>query len=250
MVLVLVSIGTLFVSCSDESSEGCGATCARTWRICESDLTAQGQTESDFQSACNDTCRGALSDNARQLGQDLSCVAQANECDGLRACSTIGPLVGTPNFGGFAGGGFGVGGFAECQLSTTRACACPNGLSGTQRCQNSRWGVCVCSGTGGSTGCSDSCFYSHNGLCDDGAQNAATARCYVGTDCSDCGVRYGVGGFGGTLGTGGRLATGGRRSDASLDGPTPGAGGRDAGAQTNDASSIDATTTDAPVSGG
>jgi hypothetical protein len=180
----------------------------------------------------------------------LACVTDANTCDGVRTCSTIGPLVGIPNFGGFAGSGFGVGGFGECQSLVSRTCACPNGAVGTQRCQNSRWGICLCSATGGTSGCSDTCFYSNNNLCDDGAQNSATARCPFGTDCSDCGVRYGAGGYGGTFGTGGRLATGGRRSDASLDGPPPDASGKDADARTNDATSTDATTNDAPVSGG
>jgi hypothetical protein len=120
-------------------------------------------------------------------------------------------------------------------------------MNGTQRCQNSRWGVCAC----GTTGCSDTCFYSHNGLCDDGAGGSSTARCVYGTDCSDCGVRSGVGGFGGTLGGNGGLATGGRRFDASVDAPPPDASGKDADAQTNDASDADAIiSVDAPSSGG
>lgn len=249
-MLAFVSIITASISCSDDSMKGCESSCSRTWSLCQNDLV---QTQSDFQSACVDTCRNAASETARQLGQDLACVDQSQSCDGIRSCPTIGPLVGPPNFGGFAGtAGSGFGGFAQCQISTFRPCSCPSGATGQQWCSGSTWGPCTCSGTGGTTGCSDTCFYSNNNFCDDGGPNARTARCPLGTDCSDCGVRYAVGGFGG--GFGGNLGTGGRNSggrDASVDARTVESGTSDgaAGDGSDAKSSLDSST-DADASGG
>jgi hypothetical protein len=60
-------------------------------------------------------------------------------------------------------------------------------------------------GTGGVSGaplCSDTCAWSDDGACDD------LSLCEYGSDCSDCGVRYGSGTGGGGNSTGG-VATGG-----------------------------------------
>jgi C1A family cysteine protease len=37
--------------------------------------------------------------------------------------------------------------------------------------------------------CFDACYYSFNGICDDGGPGALTAECYYGLDCYDCGPR-------------------------------------------------------------
>ncbi len=38
-------------------------------------------------------------------------------------------------------------------------------------------------------GCSDSCVFASDGICDDGGANSTWDVCQYGTDCSDCGVR-------------------------------------------------------------
>lgn len=40
--------------------------------------------------------------------------------------------------------------------------------------------------------CSDACWWrSHNGICEDGGDNSTGIHfCFLGTDCSDCGIRY------------------------------------------------------------
>jgi hypothetical protein len=73
----------------------------------------------------------------------------------------------------------------------------------TDTCPFARDGVCdedgpfpACSaGTdstdcrGGTSGCSDTCEFAGDGECDDGGVNATTSVCDFGTDCSDCGGR-------------------------------------------------------------
>eukprot|EP00966_Prymnesium_polylepis_P128239 2965964-Prymnesium_polylepis.1 len=40
-------------------------------------------------------------------------------------------------------------------------------------------------------GCSETCTYASDGMCDDGGPGAAYASCATGTDCTDCGSRTG-----------------------------------------------------------
>ena len=40
--------------------------------------------------------------------------------------------------------------------------------------------------------CSDTCEYASDGLCNDGGPGSANFDCAQGTDCADCGPRYGV----------------------------------------------------------
>jgi hypothetical protein len=42
-------------------------------------------------------------------------------------------------------------------------------------------------------GCSDSCYWAHDGICDDGGPGAEYIDCAYGTDCGDCGPRTGDG---------------------------------------------------------
>jgi hypothetical protein len=42
---------------------------------------------------------------------------------------------------------------------------------------------------GGTGGCSDTCYYPHDGECDDGGPGADYDGCAFGTDCGDCGTR-------------------------------------------------------------
>lgn len=39
--------------------------------------------------------------------------------------------------------------------------------------------------------CNDTCAYSSDLACDDGAPGSSYSLCNFGTDCTDCGVRYG-----------------------------------------------------------
>jgi hypothetical protein len=153
-------------------------------------------------------------------------------------------MLGFTNSGGFAGfSGFGGQPNFGCTDQTVQACTCPSGTNGVEQCSNGNWGPCRCSsafGSGGASGCTDDCFYSFNGVCDDGAAGSSTARCAYGTDCSDCGIRtLGAGGFGGGFGsTGGFRGTGGHVVDA-------GRGPRDASADVS-SGRVDASTDAAP----
>ena len=37
--------------------------------------------------------------------------------------------------------------------------------------------------------CDNSCYFSYDGLCDDGGKDATYVDCEFGSDCRDCGVR-------------------------------------------------------------
>jgi hypothetical protein len=39
--------------------------------------------------------------------------------------------------------------------------------------------------------CSNTCAYAHDGECDDGGTGAVYNVCSLGSDCADCGTRYG-----------------------------------------------------------
>ena len=43
--------------------------------------------------------------------------------------------------------------------------------------------------------CSESCTYAGDGDCDDGGDGSSYSVCDLGTDCTDCGVRNGGGGY-------------------------------------------------------
>jgi hypothetical protein len=55
----------------------------------------------------------------------------------------------------------------------------------------------------GSGGCTNSCYWSGDGECDDGGEGATYSVCEYGTDCTDCGVRPVVDDGGGSSGGGG-----------------------------------------------
>ncbi len=50
-------------------------------------------------------------------------------------------------------------------------------------------------GEGGNAGadgyCTNTCYFAHDGECDDGGDDATTSACDLGTDCADCGERFG-----------------------------------------------------------
>ena len=41
--------------------------------------------------------------------------------------------------------------------------------------------------------CSNSCYWANDGVCDDGGHGAEYVECDLGSDCNDCGPRYGDG---------------------------------------------------------
>jgi len=60
------------------------------------------------------------------------------------------------------------------------------------------WSDPACRGDEEGPGCTDTCQYAYDGVCDDGGPNSQYALCELGTDCSDCGPRTDIDGSGDT----------------------------------------------------
>lgn len=227
VALALLSLGTLVVSCADDSGLGCTSGCANGWTLCQSDLTSAGVTHTEFLNNCQAQCQRAAASNARSLATSLACLNQATDCTAAEECGSFGSVLAPPGFG-FAGFGFDAGFFAG-GFANAGGLFNGGGFFGT--------GGTI--GTSGFPGCSDDCFYANNLVCDDGARGSSSARCAYGTDCSDCGVR--------ALGTGGSAGTGGTEA-----GPPDGAAGftTDGSAAVDGTVGVDGATDGAAVSDG
>jgi hypothetical protein len=68
-------------------------------------------------------------------------------------------------------------------------------------CSSSGGGGGTDAGTGGTTGCTNTCAYANDGECDDGGPGVAYNECALGTDCNDCGPRSTGGGGTATTGS-------------------------------------------------
>ena len=82
-------------------------------------------------------------------------------------------------------------------------CVCFSGYSG-QWCATSSSGGSSSGGSssgGSSSGggiCTNTCQYANDGVCDDGGPGSTYNVCTYGTDCNDCGIRYGTSSSGGS----------------------------------------------------